>query len=587
LEKRKNLVLTREHDLHFITDKEFDEAKAEKVVFKQQQSQSIKAPHFVFFIKDYLEQKYGVDMVESGGLKVITTLDYNLQQIAEKAVAEYTIGEKKQLDDLNAGFVAIDPKTGQLLVMVGSRNYFDKEIDGNFNVTTARRQPGSSFKPYMYATAFKDGYTPDTVLFDVPTEFNASCDPYHHPKSGTPASQWYMPVNYDGLYHGPLDIRTSLGSSMNVPAVKTLYLAGMSEALKTASDMGITTLNDPERLGLTLVLGGGEVSLLELTSAYSGFANDGVRNVPSGILKITGSNGDVLEEYKENSYRGIDQNIARTISSILSDNRARAPAFGEQNALNFGEQVVAAKTGTTNDYRDAWVVGYTPTLTVGAWAGNNNNRPMQKKVAGQIVAPMWHEFMNYALSKYPSSGFAAPDPIENESSLPPVLRGSVQRENGVVHDILYWVDKDNPRSGPPTNPQNDPQFPLWEYGVERFMSGGGEVSSSFSFVDQGGVVNTNESDSVIRNFPSGKRPFSQPISFSVASVVNGSSVSNISISFNGKPISNYTQAPFYISFSQQEIAGVVREENIITINIKTSSGDSVVINKNLSIDLNR
>jgi hypothetical protein len=156
-----------------------------------------------------------------------------------------------------------------------------------------------------------------------------------------------------------------------------------------------------------------------------------------------------------------------------------------------------------------------------------------------------------------------------------------------VHDILYWVDKDNPRSGPPTNPQNDPQFPLWEYGVERFMSGGGEVSSSFSFVDQGGVVNTNESDSVIRNFPSGKRPFSQPISFSVASVVNGSSVSNISISFNGKPISNYTQAPFYISFSQQEIAGVVREENIITINIKTSSGDSVVINKNLSIDLNR
>lgn len=585
LESRKNLVLSRMKELGFITEKEYNDAQKEIVEFLPPTKTTALAPHFIFYLRDYLAERYGDHVLDQGGLNVITTIDADLQKKAEETVKKYALENSKKFDAENAAMLVLDPKTGQILAMVGSRDFFDKEIDGNFNIIMAKRQPGSAFKPFVYATAFKKGYTDKTVVFDVKTEFSARCTPDSKPLY--PTATCYSPDNFDNKFHGPMTLREALAQSMNVPAVKTLYLAGMSEALKTANDMGITTLNDPERLGLTLVLGGGEVSLLELTSAYSGFANDGVRSVPSGILKITGSNGDILEEYKENSSRGIDQNIARTISSILSDNRARAPAFGEQNALNFGDQIVAAKTGTTNDYRDAWVVGYTPTLTVGAWAGNNNNRPMQKKVAGQIVAPMWHEFMNYALSKYPSSGFSASDPIENENSLPPVLRGSVQRENGVVHDILYWVDKDNPRGGAPTNPQNDPQFPLWEYGVERFMSGGGEVSSNFSFVDQNNINNSIESDGVIRNFPSGKRPFSQPISFSVASIVNGSQVSSVSVNFNGRPISNYDQAPFYISFNPQEIAGVVREENTIHLNIKTLSGDSINLDKSISIDLNR
>ena len=246
--------------------------------------QGIKAPHFVFYIKDQLEQKYGADAVESGGLKVVSTLDYTLQQAAEKAVTEYTLGDKKQIDKENAGLVAINPKTGQILAMVGSRNYFDKDIDGNFNVTTARRQPGSSFKPFMYATAFKDGYTPETVLFDVPTEFNAKCDPYNNPYPGVPADQCYMPRNYDGKYHGPMTIREALARSMNVPAVKMLSIVGINNAVKTAQDLGITTLTDPSRYGLALVLGGGEVRLLEMVSAYSGFAGEGVRRPYTGIL---------------------------------------------------------------------------------------------------------------------------------------------------------------------------------------------------------------------------------------------------------------------------------------------------------------
>lgn len=492
LEARKNLVLDREHTLGFITDAEYATAKSEVVVFKKQESQGIKAPHFVFFIKDYLEQKYGADAVESGGLKVTTTLDYTLQQTAEKVVTEYTLGDKKQIPKENAGLVAIDPKTGQILAMVGSRSYFDTEIDGNFNVTTARRQPGSSFKPFMYATAFKMGYTPETMLFDVPTEFNTNCNPYGVPYSGS-KSQCYMPQNYDGRYHGPMTVRDALARSMNVPAVKMLSLVGINNAIKTAQDMGITTLTEPSRYGLSLVLGGGEVRLLEMVSAYSTFATEGERHPYSGVLSVEDKDGATLETWNDTPITVLPKNVTLNISDILSDNAARTPTFGANSALYFPDRQVAVKTGTTNSYKDSWTVGYTPSFTAGVWIGKNDNTSMPVAVT---AAPLWHAFMNEALKNYPKELFNKADPDPDYAKLPAVLRGYWQgnesytidtvsgklateltpKENQKevvvteVHDILHWVNPQDPRSGKPTNPQNEPLYNNFETAVQNWWN---------------------------------------------------------------------------------------------------------------------
>ena len=491
LEARKNLVLAREHDLKFITDDEYNQAKAEIVVFKAQEPQGIKAPHFVFFIKDYLEQKYGTEMVESGGLKVITTLDYGLQQAAEKAVALYTTGDKKQIENENAGLVAIDPKTGQILTMVGSRNYFDKQIDGNFNVTTARRQPGSSFKPYIYVTSFEKGFTPETMLMDVPTEFSTSCNPYGKPYPGHSIDECYMPNNFDSKFRGPLSIRDALARSINVPAVKTLYIVGINNAIKTAQDMGITTLVDPSRYGLSLVLGGGEVRLLEMVSAYGVFATEGYRHPYSGILSVTDSNGNTLESWSDDPRQVLPANPTREISSILSDNKARTPTFGANSALYISDREVAAKSGTTNNNKDSWAIGYTPSLVAGVWLGKNENTEMP---VGVTAAPIWHAFMTEALKNYPVETFTKPDPDPNYNNLPPVLRGhfdgnqsyivdtisgglatpatpkETQKEYVVtdVHDILHWISKDDILGGVPTNPESDGLYNNWETAVQNW-----------------------------------------------------------------------------------------------------------------------
>lgn len=494
LENRKNYVLKRMLDLGFINQEEHDKAKSEAVVFLPNTSNNAKAMHFVFFVREYLEQKYGLDALESGGLKIITTLDYDLQNKAEEIVKKTALLNTEKFNATNASLVAIDPKTGQILVMVGSRDYFDKQIDGNFNIAIAERQPGSSFKPFVYATAFMKGYTPDTVLFDVKTEFQTTCTAEGNPLPGTKAEDCYQPENFDGKYFGPMTIRNALAQSRNVPAVKALYLAGIQDSINTARVMGIKSLvNDSSRYGLTLVLGGGEVSLLDMTSGYSVFANGGIRNPYQSILKIEDAQGKVLEEFKENGSTVIPKDIALQISDILSDNKARAPEFGEHSALYVeGHGDVASKTGTTNDYRDAWILGYTPSLAVGAWAGNNDNSPMQKKIAGFIIAPMWHEFMMYALASSTPEQFEKPKPID--SSLKPTLRGVWQggevfvidkisgklateytpnetKEERVVknlHSILYWVSKNNPKGDAPENPADDPQFRLWEPAVLKW-----------------------------------------------------------------------------------------------------------------------
>ncbi len=475
LDARKNLVLSKMKEYGYITQAEYDAAKAEQITFKPQQDNSIKAPHFVMFIKDYLDQKYGEDEVQNGNLKVITTLDYDLEKTAEGIVKTYALSNEKKFNASNAALVAIDPTTGQILSMVGSRDYFDNKIEGNFNVALAHRQPGSAFKPFAYATAFEKGYTPDTVLFDLPTQFSTACSADGVPLGNATASDCYMPQNYDNQFLGPISLRNALAQSRNIPSIETLYLAGIKDTLQTAQDLGITSLTaGANHYGLTLVLGGGEVSPLEMTSAYSVFANNGVRNPYTGILKVTDKNGNTLEEFTPNPTQALPEQTALQINDILSDPVARLPLNGPGSATDFpaGEQV-ALKTGTTNDYHDVWVVGYTPTLAVGTWAGNNDNTAMIHKTSGLIIAPLWRAFMDEALKKYPPTPFKAPDPVD--PTIKPVLRGVWQGDLGYtdVHSILYWVDKNDPNGPQPANPSADPQFNLWEKPIQDWVNAQG------------------------------------------------------------------------------------------------------------------
>jgi len=477
LEARKNLVLRKMRENNLATEEEYQSALNENVQFRDRREAGIKAPHFVFFIREYLEEKYGADEVANGGLRVITTLDYDLQKKAEEVVEGDAPNMEKNFNATNAGVVAIEPKSGQILAMVGSRGYFDESIDGKVNVTTSHRQPGSSIKPFIYATAFKKGYTPETVVFDLKTQFSTYCEPSDFSEK----APCYSPNNFDSTFKGPITLRNALAQSVNVPSVKTLYLAGIKESLQTASDMGITTLTDPNRYGLTLVLGGGEVTLLELTGAYGVFANDGVRNPPTGIMRVEDRAGNVLENYEDKSERVLDQEIARKVTDILSDNVARTPEFGANSPLYFSEATVADKTGTTNDYHDVWVVGYTPGVVVGAWAGNNDNSPMVRRIAAFIIAPMWRKIVLHAIQKYPSDEFIPPAP-ENGESLPAVLRGEWNTNPAEgTHEILYWVKKEDPRGGRPTNPGDDTQFPYWEYPVQLWSGSQPSASTTPGF----------------------------------------------------------------------------------------------------------
>lgn len=489
LEDRKSVVLARMRELDFITDEEYTEAEKEQVIFQAQAISGIRAPHFVFFVREQLEQEYGRRTLEESGWRIITTLDMDLQEAGERTVNEYALRNATDFNAENAALVAIDPKTGDILTMVGSRNYFDPEIDGNFNIALAKRQPGSAFKPFVYAQAFREGYAPDTVVFDVPTQFSTACP---IDKLVSEDDTCYAPQNYDFRYHGPMSFRDALAQSVNVPAVKALYLVGISDALRLARAMGITTLEGGDRYGLTLVLGGGEVTLLDMASAYSVFANEGVRNEHRSILKIEDRDGKEVRSYETQSNRVLESEIALTVSDVLSDNVARTPAFGVNSPLYFPGYHVAAKTGTTNDSRDAWIVGYTPKIAVGAWAGNNDNSPMVKQVAGFIVAPMWNEFMKIALQKGYYEPFPSPRPLVSESDKP-VLRGiwegvdiqddpsGVKRITADIHSILYWVDKDNPRGARLENPGSDPQFSRWEYGVRKWAQENGLVDGTILF----------------------------------------------------------------------------------------------------------
>lgn len=454
---RKDYVLGRMRQLNLINEQPYRDALAVKLEFKPKGS-AISAPHFVQMAREYVTSKYGADIVSSGGFKIITTLDADLQKKAEELVAKYAKINREKYKATNAALVAIDPKTGEVRTLVGSADYFDTGNEGNYNVVTAQRQPGSAFKPFAYAAAFAKGYPDSTVLWDVKTEFNPLCPPDASATKDPGGQDCYHPRNYSGTFSGPVTMRQSLARSLNVPSVKTLYLAGIDSVIDLATRMGITTLGDRSRFGLSLVLGGAEVRPIDIVSAYGVFANEGVRLPWSFIQRIEVSNGTLLEERQAAPERVLDAQTARLVSDVLSDNNARAPAFGFNNSLYLPGRDVAAKTGTTQENRDAWVIGYTPSLAVGVWVGNNRNQSMTTAGAGiSASGPLWNAFMNAALKDTPAETFVKPDPVTTDKA---VLNGTPD-----THAILYFVSKDDPLGPVPTIPETDPQFANWEWAV--------------------------------------------------------------------------------------------------------------------------
>ncbi len=413
---RSKEVLNAMVDSAYITRKEADSAlkTIQGYKFSQHETQ-IKAPHFVLYVKELLAQQFGEQMVERGGLQVTTTLDYGIQKQAESIVKE-EIDKLKNYDVGNGAAMITDPKTGQVLSMVGSKDYFGTPLpegctsgktcvfEPNFNASLSPRQPGSSLKPVIYAKAFEKGYTPATMLMDVKTNFKA-----------TDSEDDYIPVNYDGKFRGPVQIRFALGNSLNIPAVKMLAMVGVKDAMQKGYDMGIRNWNPtPENLknvGMSLVLGGRETSLHDEVTAYGSFANKGIRKDLVSILKVTDSRGKVLYEQKDTAgQRALSEEVAFLISHILLDNNARVEEFGPSSYLNIPGKTVAVKTGTTDEKRDNWTIGYTPSYVVGVWVGNNNNATMNQKIASGITgaSPIWNHLMTMVLKGKADEQFAVP-----------------------------------------------------------------------------------------------------------------------------------------------------------------------------------
>ncbi len=404
---RTKYVLRRMREEGHITKDEEQASIAELDTIKfADQKIDIKAPHFTLYVKDLLEEKYGKELVAEGGLRVYTSLDLDLQNKVQDIV-------KTEVDKLakakvgNGAAVVLNPKTGEILAMVGSKDYFAKDYDGQVNVTVRPRQPGSATKPITYAVGFTKGYTPATMWLDVQTAFDAG-----------PGQEPYKPVNYDGKYRGPVQTRTALGSSLNITAVKALAVNGIKDTMKVAYDMGLTnwepTPQAMQNVGLSLTLGGRETSLLDLASAYAVFANQGVKQDLVSVIKVTDSKGKVIDEFKPaTGKRILKPEITYLISDILSDDNARIPAFGPRSLLYISGKHVAVKTGTTDQKRDNWAFGYTPSYVVGTWVGNNNNTVMDNSIASGVTGatPIWNKIIHTLIDGKPDEWYTKPDEV--------------------------------------------------------------------------------------------------------------------------------------------------------------------------------
>lgn len=485
LHARQDSIISRLGDLGLYSSEEVSEALAVDTFAKLTEfREEIDAPHFVFYVREQLEEMYGSDVLNRGGLKIYTTLDYDMQKRAEEDVSAYA-DKLPQFGASNAALVAVQPKTGDVLAMVGSLDYFDEENDGEVNVALRLRQPGSSFKPIVYAAGFDKGYQPETLLYDVSTSFGDDG-----------SGKDYTPQNYDGQHHGLVNVRKALQGSLNVPAVKMLYLVGIDNAIDFAELLGITTLQDRSRYGLSLVLGGGDVKLLEEVGAFAVFANDGVRAPVHGVNRVVDSSGKEIGTPPVPE-RVINADVARKVNSVLSDNKERAYIFGSNAPVYIPGKNVAAKTGTTQDNKDALTLGYTPEIAVGVWAGNNDSTVMKAgSIGSTVAAPLWHTFIARELESLPDTQFEPYEKVESHNFMVTGNRPDGVQEGGETtyyhkgtgkkisvekaqkmdpdklekkysssyggHSILYYINKDNPLDETAKPNFSDPMLHLWD-----------------------------------------------------------------------------------------------------------------------------
>jgi 1A family penicillin-binding protein len=400
---RQGIVLDLMVKRGYLTSEEAQKIQGEALQFSPPRIE-MKAPHFVVYVRELLEAQYGKEMIYRGGLRVYTTLDMNVQEVAERAVRE-RLSELAELHATNAALVALNPQNGQILAMLGSADFFNADIDGQVNVALRLRQPGSSIKPITYVAAFERGWTAATFIMDIQTEFPDGANPP------------YVPHNHDKKDHGPVLVRGALARSLNIPAVKTLQFVTLPGMLEMAHRLGITSLSRPD-YGLALTLGGGDVTLLEMAAAYGAFANGGYRVLPAAILRVEDSNGRLIAQAEDQlGQQVLDPRHAYLITDILSDREARIPTFGANNILELSRPA-AAKTGTTDDYRDAWTIGYAPDLVAGVWVGNADGTPMEQVFGSRGAAPIWHNFMEEVLRDTPVHEFPAPDGLETAEICP-------------------------------------------------------------------------------------------------------------------------------------------------------------------------
>jgi len=420
--ERQQIVLDLMVKQGLITREQADVADATQIVL-QPSAVNIRAPHWVFYVLDQLEQEYGAEMLRRGGLRIVTTLDPAIQEIAEETVRA-RIAELQARNAHNAAVVVVDPKTSEILAMVGSVDYNNQQIDGQVNVATSPRQPGSALKPLVYAAAMAKpgGWTPATVIWDVPLDVNG-----------------YRPMNYDNQFHGPQRLRLALANSFNIPAVKALQFVGIDTFVDLAHDMGITTLQERDKYGLAVALGAGEVKLLDLTTAYTTFANAGRSRPAVSILRVATNHGEVLFSYTPPEGRQVlganGAAIAYLISDILSDNDARTPMFGPNSVMRLpDDRPAAVKTGTSNDYKDSWAVGYTPSLVVGVWVGNTDSTPMEEVAGANGAGTIWREIIERTHAQNPIETFTPPANVQEQQ----ICRSTGLVADGCTDTLTEW-----------------------------------------------------------------------------------------------------------------------------------------------------
>lgn len=594
---RQHYILDQMAEQGYVTREQADEAKKTDTLAKliPKKIGDIKAPHFVEYVKAQLTESYGQVTVEQGGLKVTTSLSNDMQQIAEEEVAKGVDERGERFGFTNGGLVAIDPKTGHVLAMVGSKDFFDEEHDGQVNVTVRPRQPGSSFKPIVFAAGFLKGYTPEMTLWDVNTKFKTDLKDYE-------------PKNYNLKENGPISARMALQGSLNIPAVKMLYLVGVGRVLDVAEELGYTTFADRSRFGLALVLGGGEVKLIEHVHAYATIANEGKRAPLVSILKVEDSKGSALQEWKpEDPKEVFDRNVALTLTDVLSDNNARAYIFGTKNSLTLPDRAVAAKTGTTNDYHDAWTIGYVPQLAAGVWVGNMDNTEMKRGADGSVIAaPIWQAFMRRATKDTPIEPFAKPTPPDTTK---PILLGKVaeslvkvdkvtgklatpftppelieERMYRDAHSELWYLDKDDPRGPAPTNAGDDPQFASWEAAVKDWAMRTNWNATSSAPTESDDVHTADNQPKLTILSPSSNTTFSSRTPSVSVSVTAPRIITRIEASINGIDVGSSLGGGTTFNLSIPNAISVGYHDLTLTAVDDVGNRGSAVVTINLTAD---